>query len=302
LTDLLIIGAGPAGLSAAQYGARAGLSTLVLEKMSPGGQALMIDKLENYPGIEEGLDGYGFAERMKKQAEGFGATFKSAEAVSVAQSEGGFQATLTNGDTIAAKAVVLATGAERRKLGVPGEDEFAGKGVSYCASCDGPFFRGKRMFVVGGGDAACDEAGVLARLSPHIVMTLRRDVFRAQKAVAERVLANPNISVIFNAQITEIRGGAKVESVLLRDTKSGACHEEAADAVFIFAGLARPALPIDGLRSDEGGFVLTAGDMSTAIPGIFAAGDLRASPFRQVVTACADGAIAAHSAADYIAR
>jgi thioredoxin reductase (NADPH) len=297
--DLIIVGGGAAGMAAAQYGARANLRTLVFEELAPGGQALLIEGLENYPGLPVPLSGYEFAESMRRQAEGFGAEILSASVLGLKGSGSSFALETTEG-AFSAKALILATGAKHRHLGVPGEEELAGRGVSYCATCDGPFFKGRRILVVGGGDAACDEASYLAKLSDKVTMVHRKDRFRAQKALAERVLRNPNIEVRFNTVVGEIRGDKKVESVLLAPAAGGEGVEEAFDAVFVFVG----SIPQTGLlpdaAKDEGGFLLTDGRLQTSLPGIFAAGDVRATPFRQVVTACADGAIAAHSASQYL--
>lgn len=297
--ELLIIGAGPAGLAAAQYGARANLKTIVIEEMAAGGQSLLIDQLENYPGILEPVSGYDLAESMRVQAERFGAEFVSASVESV-EKEGSRFAVKAGGDRFAAEAVIVATGAKHRHLGVPGEDTFAGRGVSYCATCDGPFFKGKRILVVGGGDAACDEAMYLAKLSSQVVMIHRRDRFRAQKSLAARVLENPNIKVQFNTVPVEIRGGKKVESVVLADAVSGEKREEAFDAVFVFVGADPNTASVPQTAKDESGSIVTDDRMATSVPGIFAAGDVRVSPFRQVITACSDGAVAAHAASQYI--
>jgi thioredoxin reductase (NADPH) len=297
--DLIIIGGGAAGLAAAQYGARANLKTLLVEEMAPGGQALLIEGLENYPGLPAPLSGYEFAETMRRQAEGFGAEILSASVSKLSGSGGAFVVETTEGN-FSARVIIVATGAKHRHLGVPGEESLAGRGVSYCATCDGPFFKGKRILVVGGGDAACDEASYLAKLSDKVTMVHRKERFRAQKAIAERVLGNPNIKVRFGTVVSEIRGDRKVESVLLAPSSGGVPSEEPFDAVFVFVG----SIPQTGLlpeaAKDEGGFLLTDSRLQTSLPGIFAAGDVRATPFRQVVTACADGAIAAHSASQYI--
>jgi len=207
--DLLIIGAGAAGLGAAQYGARANLRTVVLEELAHGGQALLIDKLENYPGLPEAVDGYTWSETMRRQAEEFGAEIRSSS-VSAVRKEGGLFAVETGDCVLMAKAVVVATGAKHRQLGAKGEEEFAGRGVSYCATCDGPFFKGKRMIVVGGGDAACDEAMFLSKLAEKVIMVHRKDRFRAQKALGERVLNNPKIEVRWNTVVDEIYGARAV--------------------------------------------------------------------------------------------
>ncbi|MDA8425593.1 MAG: FAD-dependent oxidoreductase [Treponema sp.] len=297
--DLVIIGGGAAGLSAAQYGARANLRTLLLEQTAPGGQALLIDHLENYPGYLEPRSGYDFAEAMRGQAELFGAEIRTAQVEAVERRSGRFELRTDTG-LIRAAAVVAATGAEHRRLGVPGEAEFSGRGVSYCATCDGPFFKGKRMLVVGGGDAACDEAGFLAKLSEHIVMVHRGPAFRAQKAVAARVLSDPHIEVRFSTVVESIRGDKKVREVILQNTQTGERRTEAFDAVFVFIGSNPRHELFPEARRDETGYLLADQRMESSVPGLFVAGDLRASPFRQVVVAAADGAIAAHSASQYI--
>ncbi|MDR0685454.1 MAG: FAD-dependent oxidoreductase [Spirochaetaceae bacterium] len=311
--DVLIRGAGPAGRSAAQYGARAALRVLVHEMASVGGQLLNIDRLENYPGC--GADsGAALAEVMRAQALEAGAEFAAGNALSLAENgAGGFTVGLDDyggglesASLIQAGAVLIASGADRKTIGVPGEAELYGRGVSYCAACDGPFFKNKKIFVVGGGDAACDEARFLARVSPNVHLVHRRSVFRAQSAVAARVLSDPAVNVRLDTAVIEIKGAKKVESVVLQDVKSGKTSEESADAVFIFAGIA----PRSGLAAssalktrpdlDASGFIVTDQRMATRAPGIFAAGDVRSSPFRQVVTAAGDGSIAAHSAAKYL--
>ena len=304
--DLIVIGAGPAGLTAAQYGARSNLGVLIIEQLAPGGQALNIDKLENYPGIAGEKSGWEFAEELRLQAENFGAEFLADSVMSLTKEGDVFHVRLGGGETRTAAAVIAATGTRHRTLDIPGEKEFYGRGVSYCATCDGPFFRGKKIFVVGGGDAACDEAQYLSRLSSQIVLIHRRDRFRAQKALAERVLRNPNITVRFNTHILEIRGGKQLEGVILEegppDVSPPRRYEEDAAAVFVFTGSVPQTSFLDGLdlEKDESGYLVTGADMASALPGLFIAGDVRATPFRQVVTAAGDGAVAAHSAAAYI--
>jgi thioredoxin reductase (NADPH) len=297
--DLVIVGAGPAGLAAAQYGARANLKTLVLEEMAPGGLTLVIDKLENYPGILEPVSGYDLAQTMERQAEGFGAEFRSASVESIEKTERGFIVATTEGP-VEAEAVIVATGAKHRKLGVPGEERLVGRGVSYCATCDGPFFKGRRILVVGGGDSACDEAMYLSNLSDKVTMIHRKDRFRAQKALAERVLSNPRIKVSFDTVAEEILGTNKVESVRLRNLATGAVEERGFDAVFVFVGSDPTTGVVSASVLDENGYISTDERMETSIPGLFAAGDVRVSPFRQVITACSDGAVAAHAASQYI--
>jgi thioredoxin reductase (NADPH) len=305
--DLIIIGAGPAGLTAAQYGARANLKVLVIEQLAPGGQVLNIDVLENYPGNVGTANGgprsgFDFSQDLHRQAEQFGASFLMDAAESLGREGDLFTVHLADGGERRAPALILASGARHRMLEVDGEERLAGRGVSYCATCDGPFFKGKKIFVAGGGDAACDEAQYLSRLSPHITIVHRRDRFRAQKALADRVLHNPNITVRFNTKIIAIRGEQKVSSVVLEDTVSGKQSEEETDAVFVFTGMI-PQSPLAaglGAKTDETGYVVTDQRMASSVPGLFAAGDVRASPFRQVIVAAGEGAVAAHSAAGYI--
>lgn len=303
--DMVIIGAGAAGLSAAQYAGRSNLKTLVIEEKSEGGQAVLIDKLENYPGILEPVNGYDFASNMKEQAIRFGAQFTYGKVTGLGRKEDFFLVPLegenSEGETIKARTVLLATGAEHRHLGVPGETEFYGKGVSYCATCDGPFFRDRHIVVVGGGDAACDEAGFLAHITDRVTIIHRKSSFRAQKALAERTLKNPHIRVRFNTIVNEILGkDGKVSAVRVQNSDSGETEEIACDAVFIFIGMI-PRTELASLaKKDETGYLITDEHMQTSIRGLFAAGDIRAKPFRQIITAAADGAIAAHSAASCI--
>ncbi|MCL2138233.1 MAG: FAD-dependent oxidoreductase [Treponema sp.] len=312
--DLLIIGSGPAGLTAAQYGARACLKTLVLEQLAPGGQVLLIDILENYPGNAEKKDaqgniisgiktGYEVAEDMHKQALAFGASFLSGKALELKKDGQTFTTVLAGGKEVKALAVILATGATHRSLDIPGEQQFMGRGVSYCASCDGAFFKGKKIFVVGGGDSACDDAQYLSRLSPHVVLIHRRDRFRAQPALVQRVMQNKNIEIRFNTVIREIKGEQKISSVVLDN--AGRVYEDAADAVFIFAGIIPQSELVSKESSlrpelDEGGYIITNQKMASSVAGLFAAGDVRSGTFKQVVVAAGEGAIAAHSAAQYI--
>jgi len=315
--DLIIVGAGPAGLTAAQYGARANLKVLAIEQLAPGGQAALIDALENYPGNVELKDGkgnliakprtgYELMQDMHGQAKAFGASFVSETVSELRKEDGIFAAVLADGKTLKARAVILSTGASHRKLGVLGEDAFSGRGVSYCATCDGSFFKGKKIFVVGGGDAACDGAQYLSRLSQQVILVHRRDRFRAQPAVADRVMNNPNIEVRFNTTIKEIRGGQKVNSVVLQriGEPDETQREENADAVFIFVGMVpRSALVSQGglqAELDNDGYIVTNQKMASSIPGLFVAGDVRSGSFRQVIVAAGEGAVAAHSSAEYL--
>lgn len=297
--DLIIIGAGPAGLTAAQYGARSNLSTLVIDETMPGGQVNQIFTLENYPGVFPAVNGMAFTQNMQAQAKSFGAEIIQAQVSSVDLSSGKY-IVKTAKNEFTSSALVLASGAEHRKLGVKGEAELSGRGVSYCATCDGPFFRNRRIVVVGGGDSACSEALYLATLSDKVTIVHRKSQFRAQKAVADQVLNNPNIKTVFNAAVTEIQGDMKVTALELTDTVTGEKSLLEADGVFIFVGMVPRTELFCTLKTDDAGYIVTDENMNAGIPGLYVAGDIRSKPFRQIVTACSDGAIAAHSAEEYV--
>lgn len=297
--DLIIIGAGPAGLSAAQYGARANLKTLVIENATVGGQVLNINDFENYPGVFPGVKGNEFIATMTEQAKAFGADFLTATVSSIDKVKNQFIVKTDKGEQTSLT-LVIATGAAHRKLGVPGEKELSGMGVSYCATCDGPFFKNRKVVVVGGGDSACDEATYLATLASEVTMIHRKSSFRAQKAVAERVLSNPKINVKFNTVVKEIKGKYKVEELILENTETGEISTINADGVFIFVGMVPQTDLVEMLPKDEGGYIKTNEKMETAIKGMYCVGDIRSKPFRQVVTATSDGATAAFSAGLYI--
>jgi len=297
--DIVIIGAGAAGLTDQD------LVSLVIEQTANGGQCLLIEGLENYPGFPDPIDGYDFTERFERQARQFGADFAIATVSSLEKEGDAFELETSEGP-VSASAVILATGAQHRHLDVPGELELAGRGVSYCATCDGPFFRNRRILVVGGGDAACDEASFLSKLSDRITIVHRRDRFRAQPAVAQRVLDNPNIAVRFNTVVREIHavknplGIEQVGAVTLEDVESGEQERVEMDAVFVFVGSIPQTGLVPELPKDEAGYILTDQQMETEVPGLFAVGDVRATPFRQLVVAAGEGAVAAHRAARHI--
>ena len=287
--DLIIIGGGAAGLSAAQYAARANLDVLVIEEMAAGGQCLIIGDLENYPGFPEPINGAEFAQLLEEQARNFGAEFLIGTARSITK-EGEIYTIETSKGTYTTYAIILTTGAQHRKLNIPGEKEFSGRGVSYCATCDGPFFKNKKMLVVGGGDAACDK----------VVMIHRRDKFRPQRSLAERVMRNPNIEVRFNTEIREIKGGMKVEGVVLENNQTGETYEEEMDAIFVFVGSIPQTSLVPDVKKDEAGYILTDQNMESDMSGLYAAGDVRSSPFRQLVVAAGEGAVATHCASQRI--
>lgn len=297
--DYIVVGAGVAGLSSAQYAARSGLSTIVIDISEPGGQALHIMELENYPGVFPKVSGKDFVASLNAQAQAFGAHVVQAHITAV-DKIGTLFHVRTHDQEYTAPAVLIATGAEHKKLGVQGEKELSSRGVSYCAVCDGPFFRGKNIVVVGGGDSACSEALYLATLSEHVTLMHRRMQFRAEHALAERVQKNENITIRFNTIVKEIRGNGRVQSVLIEDVASGSQSELPADAVFIFVGMKARTELFDMLPKDALGCIVTNEKMETIVPGLYCAGDVRAKEFRQIVTAAADGAIAAHAAASYV--
>lgn len=294
--DILIVGAGPGGMSAAQYGSRAGYSTLVLDPMGPGGQLLYIDTIENYPGLGE-TSGYLLSEAMEKQCASFGVEMDYG-AVSSISKEGNLFVSQTDIGEVESKAVILATGASHRHLGVKGEEEYRGKGVSYCATCDGPFFRGKKVVVAGGGDTALTDALYLSKLCSTVTIVHRREEFRAQKALQDKIAKVGNISTVMGRNIVEIKGdGSSVKEVVL---DSGETIE--ADGVFVFIGTVPNSSLVERIAKTENGFVVTDDSMETTLPGLFASGDVRNTTFRQVVTAASDGAKAAHGADEYIRK
>ncbi len=297
--DVIVIGGGAAGLSAAQYSARSNLNVLVIEQMASGGQALLIDDLENYPGFPEGINGFEFSDNMEKQAKKFGADFINASVKKIEKDGDIFTVETTKG-LLTSSAVIVATGAKHRHLDVPGENKFAGQGVSYCATCDGPFFKDKKMLIVGGGDAACDESAYLSNLTDNLIHIHRKDRFRAQKSVADKVLKNPSIDVRFNHTLEEILGDEKVTKVKLKRTDSGEIYEEEVDAVFIFIGSIPQTSLLPMVEKDETGYIRTDKNMKTSVDGLFAVGDVRDTPFRQIVVSASDGAIAAHIASKMI--
>ena len=236
---------------------------------------------------------------MKKQAEAFGARIIHSKIDSIDKIKNTFCVHTESGE-YSSFALLIATGAEHRSLGVPGEKELTGRGVSYCATCDGPFFRNKAIVVVGGGDSACTEALYLATLSPHVTLVHRKSEFRAQYAVVEKVKNEKNIRIKYNTLVKEIRGNGRVQSVLLEDTNTGIASELPVDAVFIFVGMKARTELFEMLPKDKSGYIVTNEKMETIMPGLYCAGDVRAKPFRQIVTAVSDGAIAAYEAAEYV--
>ena len=300
--DLLVIGGGAAGLSAAGYAARAGLTVGILEGMAPGGQLLTIDYIENYPGFAEGVSGFELAEKFEKSAVDFGAELIYTTVKGISKESDLFNVETEDGN-FSSKTVIYATGAKHRELNCDGEKEYQGKGVSYCATCDGAFFKNKKIFVSGGGDSACQEALFLAKLSSDVTILHRRDRFRAQQSIVSLVEKNPNIKTLMESRIKSINGdGKKVTGITVENVTTEKVSEISCDAVFIFIGsIPNTELIKDlGIKVDKQGYILTDENMQTNLPGFFATGDVRNTPFRQIVTAASDGSIAAHYAQQYI--
>ncbi|MBR1582203.1 MAG: FAD-dependent oxidoreductase [Spirochaetales bacterium] len=297
--DVLIVGGGPGGLSCGQYSARAGRKTAIIEEMAAGGQTMIIDEIENYPGLGK-ISGYELAAAFEQQATGFGCDFVYATVNSIKRLEdGSFELDTTDGAYLS-PVVVIATGAKHRNLEVPGEKEMVGHGVSYCATCDGPFFRNKKILVCGGGDSACQEALYLKKLSDDVTVTHRRDRFRAQASIV-KAMEEAGIKTKMNTTVQSINAeNGKVKSVTFVNKSSGETYTEEFDGVFIFVGNIPQTQLVPDCEKDEAGFIKTDRNMMTSIPGIYAIGDVRDTPFRQVVTAASDGAIAAHYASEYI--
>lgn len=299
--DLAIIGGGPAGLTAYLYAARARLDTILIEKLSPGGQVLVTDFVENYPGFPEGLPGWELMEKFVAHVKKLGFNQKLGEVVGI-ELEGQIKKIkLADGEELRARAVIVATGASPNKLGVPGEKELTGKGVSYCATCDGPFFRDQVIAVVGGGNTAVQEAIFLTKFAKKVFLIHRRDQLRAQKILQERAFANPKIEFIWNTVVEEILGKDKVEALKLKNRQTGETSILKVDGVFIFIGTRPQSDFVKGLLpTNERGFIITDCEMRTEVPGIFAAGDVRAKACRQIITAAGDGATAAYMAEHYL--
>lgn len=298
--EVIIIGGGPAGLACGQYSARAGRDTVIIEELSTGGQAMIIDEIENYPGLGK-VSGFELAQKFESQAEAFGCATVYASVSEIKIQENGTFIVKTSDGDYEAKAVVLATGAKHRNLGVPGEIELTGHGVSYCATCDGPFFRNKKILVCGGGDSACQEAMYLAKLSSDITVCHRRDKFRAQASIVDAMKKTAGIKTLMNTIVVSINGeNNKVKSVTFQNKETGAQFTEDYDGIFIFVGNNPQNQLVPFCDKDESGYVKTNKEMMTNVPGLFAIGDVRDTPFRQIVTAAADGAIAAHYASEYI--
>ncbi|MCP4747470.1 MAG: thioredoxin-disulfide reductase [Desulfobacteraceae bacterium] len=299
--DLVIVGGGPGGLSAGIYAMRAALKTVLIEKAIPGGQVNLSDEVENYPGIKN-ISGAELSMKFNEHADNYGLEIISDEVTVVDPGLDHHSVTLADGRTLKSHSVILATGGTPRKLNIAGEDEYYGKGVSYCAVCDGFFFKGKDVMVIGGGDSACEEALYLSKLANKVYIAHRRDAFRASRMLQQRVEADCNIEVLWNTIVTEIKAAdGAVRHVMLQDTQSGQQRETPIDGVFIFIGFVpNNQLVPAGVRKNPEGFVITDDRCATNTQGLYAIGDLREKYARQIVLSAADGCMAALSAAHYI--
>lgn len=302
--DLSIIGGGPAGLTAGIYGARAGFNTVILEKLSPGGQVVNTDIVENYPGFPEPVSGYEIISKMQEQAMKFGVEIRSnAEVTGISAPPGEHHKIISLGnESLSTLAVIVATGAQHKKLGIPGEERFSGSGISYCAVCDGKFYRDKRVVVVGGGDTAAKGAIFLTRFASKITMVHRRDRLRATKVLQDGIFAmTGKVEFAWKTVVAEIMGDNKVEAVRLKSVETGKESILECDGVFIFVGFIPNTVFLRGFVDlDERGFVITDENMATSVSGVFACGDARKKLLRQIVTACGEGATASFAAEMYI--
>lgn len=299
--DVIIIGGGPAGYTSALYASRAGLDTLVIEKMGPGGQMALTDIIDNYPGFEEGIDGISLGMKMQAGAERFGAATEYAEVTSL-ELAGKIKTIETTSGSFLTRTLIIATGADPRKLGIEGEDALVGRGLHYCAHCDGRFYKGKTVMVVGGGNSAASDALYLSHLCEKVIVVHRRDTLRATKIYHEPLMSASNVEFMWNSAIDDYIVDKKIVGAKVKNLQSGEITEVAIDGLFVSIGR-KPATDLfaSQLALDEGGYIIADESTKTSIEGVYAAGDVRTKTLRQVVTAVSDGAIAADEAEKYIA-
>ncbi len=299
--DLIIIGAGPAGLTAAIYAQRARLNTVVLEKLTPGGQILLSEKIENYPGFPEVISAQKLMKQVQKQAENLGTKLKHEEVRSIALEDEEKIIHTSGGKKYKTLAVIIATGAETRRLGIEREKEFIGQGISYCATCDAPFFRNQQVAVVGGGNIALQEALYLSKFAEKIYLVHRRGMLRGEKILQERITKNPKIEIIWRSVVDQIYGEEKVKGVKLKNLKTKKTHNLPCSGLFIFVGLKPNTEFVQNiLELDEKGFIKTGENLESSRRGIFACGDVRKNLLKQVIVACGEGALATHMTEKYI--
>ena len=300
--DMIIVGGGPGGYTAALYGARAGLDVLLVERLSAGGQMNLTGQIDNYPGFPEGVDGFQLSMLMQQQAERFGAKSKYAEVLKL-ELEGEIKKVVTNEGEYLAKSVVISTGASPRQLGVDRENDMIGRGVGYCAHCDGGFYRGKTVAVVGGGNSAAAEALHLSRIAKEVILIHRRDTLRATQIYHKPLMEASNIRFLWDSEVTQLLGEDLLEGIRVRNLKNGEEQNVAVQGLFVSVGR-KPATELvkEQLTLDNAGYIMAGEDTKTSIPGVYAVGDVRTKELRQIVTAVADGAMAAHVAAEYLAE
>ncbi len=299
--ELVIIGAGPAGLVAGLYASRARIDTLILDKAMPGGQAILTDVIENFPGFPDGISGQELIDLMVKQTEKFGAEIRNFVEVQKVLLDGSRKVIKTDGEDIIAQAVIIASGAGYHRLGIPGEEEFIGRGVSFCATCDGAFFKDKDVLVVGGGDTALTEALFLTRFVKKLTIVHRRNQLRAVKILQERAFNNEKIDFLWDSVPVEIKGNRSVQSVVVQNKKDGTLEEIATDGVFMAIGIVPNTTFVQNLvRLDPNGYIETNENLKTSVEGTYAAGDVRKGSLKQVVAASSDGAVAATSVGEYL--
>ncbi len=301
--DLIIVGGGPAGLTAGIYASRARLKTLLLDKGVTGGQITLSERIENYPGFPQGISGLDLAQKMEEQAKRFGLEIKNLTEVTGLELEDDFKKILSAQGNFLSQAVIIATGTNPAKLEISGEDRLTGRGVSYCATCDGAFFKDKRVIVVGGGDSAISEALFLTKFASEVLVVHRRDELRATKILQEEAFANPKVKFIWNSHLIEIKGESKVEKGVIKNKLTNEIIEEPIDGVFIYVGnIPNTRWLGDTLELDEEGYILTNQDLETSVKGVFAAGDVRHSQLKQVAVAVGEGALASIMAERYLER
>ncbi len=299
--DMIVVGGGPGGYTAALYAARAGLDTVVLEKLSAGGQMALTEQIDNYPGFEDGIDGFSLGEKMKRGTERFGVETKLIEVLSLDLS-GEVKKVVTSEGPMYARTIVLATGAGPKELGVESEKELIGKGVNYCAACDGMFYRGKTVVIAGGGNTAAADALILSRICEKVILVHRRDTLKATKIYHEPLMKTENVEFRWDSEIVGLLHDEKVTGIRLRNVKTGEESNLACDGVFVSIGRTPSTeLVKDQLALDPAGYIIADESTRTSIPGVFAVGDVRTKALRQVVTAVADGATAVHYAEEYLA-
>lgn len=300
--DLIVVGGGPAGLTAALYAAREGLDVLVIEKSGLGGQAGVTERLDNFPGFPDGINGGDFADRLAQQARRFGVEILQAQdVVGLRAEEESRYVQTADGNEYGARAVLIATGSTYRRLGVPGEDELIGAGIHFCATCDGPFYKGQHVAVIGGGNSAGEESLFLTRFADRVTILVRGEAMAASQIVADKVVSNPKIEVRYNTEVQALLGESKLKGIVIRNRKSGASEEINPAGAFVFIGLSPNSgwLPAE-IERDRYGFVVTRPNLETSLPGVFAAGDVRLGSTKQAASAVGEGATAALMVREYL--